>query len=668
MIPVIPCGLATGWLISNTVSRINTASGNTVSTINVGTNPRGIMSLNNKIYVENYQDGTISIIDGTSHSVTGPYKVGNTPAGMAAIGNDVAISRFTDGVVSIFDTNTLALKTESVTDTTAPVITLTSTSTTATTALITFTTDEVATSTVSYGASTSYGLTSATTTATTTHSITLTGLTASTTYHYRLSSTDTAGNLATSSNLTFTTAAITPVVHTVVTVPSTSTTASTTLLTGNLTSTGTQTVIVRGFQYATDAGYSDAQTVFSSDNAGFATGTYSLPVTGLTCNTTYYYAAYASSNPNYVVGSTDTFTTGACPVTLSIPTLTIQSATSISTTTAVLNGSITSDGNASSTVRGFNYGTTTTYTATTSVGGSLGITTFSDTVTGLTCNTTYHYLAYAINSQGRGTSSDATFTTSACPVVENTSGGSSGNVSSGGGGWSTSGSSGGSSGGSSSFVAPTTSNISTTTVATSSKSIYVVENPIKVPLTKNNLCTPYILPSAYIALGKDNNSTYVQKIQSFLNTYEGAHLVVDGIYKKEDMTAVQVFQMKYKTQILSPRNIAQPTGVVAKTTLAKINAIVCGQSLGCPVFTKSTDLKSIHSDVPRIKNFLNQIIGTNLNTNTQSMDLATMRAISSFQTLYKDFILKPLGLPRATGLWYASTMKQANTFMGCEVR
>jgi YVTN family beta-propeller protein len=555
----------------NTVSRIDTANSNTVTTIAVGTNPRGIMTLNNKIYVQNYQDGTISIIDGTSHNVTGSYKVGNTPSGMTAIGNDIAISRFTDGVVSIFDTTTLALREPGAAgDVIAPVITLTATSTTATTSLITFTTDEAATSTVSYGTSTSYTLTSATSTATTTHSITLSSLTASTTYHYMITSVDEAGNIATTTDATFTTAAITPVLHTVVTGSSTSTTASTTLLTGNLTSTGTQTVIVRGFQYATDSGYSDAQTVFSSDNAGFATGTYSLPVTGLTCNTTYYYAAYASSNPNYVVGSTETFTTSACPITLSTPTLTIQSATSISTTTATLNGSITSDGNASSTVRGFNYGTTTTYTATTSVGGSLGITTFSDTVTGLTCNTTYHYRAYATNSQGTGTSSDATFTTSACPVEEVVV---TPTVTTIPGSWSSP-TSGGSGGSSSSYSAPT---VTSSPVPTPTQPVTPTTptSPNLKDLFTTPTGTPFVFKTNLTVSPKQNPD--IQKLQKLLNTL-GFTVAKTGAGSvgKETSTfgkATQNALMKFQ----KAQGIKPASGVFGPATQAKVNALLKGR-------------------------------------------------------------------------------------------
>jgi hypothetical protein len=78
-----------------------------------------------------------------------------------------------------------------------------------TTETITWTTDEAASSTVNYGVTTSYGAASSSAVLMTSHSITLTGLTASTTYDYQVQSVDSQGNVATSSNQTFTTAAYT---------------------------------------------------------------------------------------------------------------------------------------------------------------------------------------------------------------------------------------------------------------------------------------------------------------------------------------------------------------------------------------------------------------------------------------------------------------------------
>ncbi len=94
------------------------------------------------------------------------------------------------------------------TDGTAPVISSVSSTTTTTTATITWTTDEAGSSIIQYGLTNSYGSSTAeadTSPRVTSHSVTLTGLIACTTYNYRVKSNDAASNLATGSNLTFTT-------------------------------------------------------------------------------------------------------------------------------------------------------------------------------------------------------------------------------------------------------------------------------------------------------------------------------------------------------------------------------------------------------------------------------------------------------------------------------
>jgi len=75
-------------------------------------------------------------------------------------------------------------------------------------ATITWSTDESATSQVEYGLTTSYGTTypsSDSTADTTSHSVTLSSLSANTLYHYRVISTDSSNNTATSTDATFTT-------------------------------------------------------------------------------------------------------------------------------------------------------------------------------------------------------------------------------------------------------------------------------------------------------------------------------------------------------------------------------------------------------------------------------------------------------------------------------
>ena len=89
-------------------------------------------------------------------------------------------------------------------DLTPPVISnVLSSSITASSSLITWTTDEASNSTVEYGLTTAYGSTASNATNVTSHSIPLNSLNANTLYHYRVKSTDAAGNTATSADHSF---------------------------------------------------------------------------------------------------------------------------------------------------------------------------------------------------------------------------------------------------------------------------------------------------------------------------------------------------------------------------------------------------------------------------------------------------------------------------------
>jgi hypothetical protein len=103
--------------------------------------------------------------------------------------------------------------------------------------------------------------------------------------------------------------------------------------------------------------------------------------------------------------------------TLTTPVVTIQAASSITATTTLLNASTTDTGGENDSVRGFQFGTTTSYGTATSTTGSYGTGTFSQTADNLLCNTLYHVRAYATNSLTTGYSGDTTFTTGACPTT-----------------------------------------------------------------------------------------------------------------------------------------------------------------------------------------------------------------------------------------------------------
>lgn len=62
-------------------------------------------------------------------------------------------------------------------------------------------------------------------------------------------------------------------------------------------------------------------------------------------------------------------------------------------------------------------------------------------------------------------------------------------------------------------------------------------------------------------------------LEQFLNRYENAGLIVDGVYSREDFNAVVKWQEKYANAILKPWGRNRGTGYVYRTSLAKIKEI-----------------------------------------------------------------------------------------------
>lgn len=127
---------------------------------------------------------------------------------------------------------------------------------------------------------------------------------------------------------------------------------------------------------------------------------------------TYYYSGFASDGHGYYSAAV----TAMAVVNTQSPTVTTESASSVTLTTATLNGSISDIGGDSPTERGFEYGTTLAYGSVFSESGSFSTGFFSTGLTHLTCGTTYHARAYAINTYGTSYGNDVSFSTDACPI------------------------------------------------------------------------------------------------------------------------------------------------------------------------------------------------------------------------------------------------------------
>ncbi|MEX0919027.1 MAG: hypothetical protein WDZ85_03665 [Candidatus Paceibacterota bacterium] len=98
--------------------------------------------------------------------------------------------------------------------------------------------------------------------------------------------------------------------------------------------------------------------------------------------------------------------------------------------------------------------------------------------------------------------------------------------------------------------------------------------PSVIP-TEKYFCEPYL--KKFIRFGYDNDPMEVLKLKIFLNTFEGFNLRLTPVYDLEAFRAVEIFQMRYASDIIQPwRNLYGPTGFVYITTTLKINYIFCG--------------------------------------------------------------------------------------------
>jgi len=170
------------------------------------------------------------------------------------------------------------------------------------------------------------------------------------------------------------------------------------------------------FDYGTTTAYGSSVAGSPGSASGSSVTAFSGAVTGLLAGTTYHFRARVVTSGGLTAYGDDlTFSTTTPP-----PTVVTNPATSVSTTQALLNGSINANG--SITTASFEYGLTTAYGSTmaatpASVTGNL-TTPISAAIAGLLPNTLYHFRAVGTNGAGTFNGSDMTFTTSPlAPVV-----------------------------------------------------------------------------------------------------------------------------------------------------------------------------------------------------------------------------------------------------------
>jgi phosphodiesterase/alkaline phosphatase D-like protein len=241
-------------------------------------------------------------------------------------------------------------------------------------------------------------------------SASLSGLAPNTTYYYRLSATNGSGTVNGSEG-TFTTgvAVQAPVVTTG---SASSVTTSSATISGTVNDEGQATTY--HFEWGTSSTSYSNSTTETLDGSGTIDDGVSADLTGLQAGTTYYYRIVATNPSGTTDGAQGSFTTDA----LAAPAVSTGSATSVTTTSATIAGTVNAEGQ--STTYHFDWGTSSSSygnsTTVTSDGSGTTNDAVSANLTGLQPNTTYYYRIVATNATGTSDGTQGTFTTASLPA------------------------------------------------------------------------------------------------------------------------------------------------------------------------------------------------------------------------------------------------------------
>ncbi len=249
------------------------------------------------------------------------------------------------------------------------------------------------------------------------------GLTPATTYYYCAIANNSFGT-SFGSLLSFTTPAAPPAVTTS---SATSLTRTTGVLNGYANPGGDATT--GWFRYGPSSpgtcndtfGTRAPSTGGTALGSGTSSAAFSQAISGLSPATTYYYCAIAANSVDTTWGSVLTFITPAAPTAITYP------ATSITNTSATLNGA--GNPNRASTTGWFRYaltnpgtcddkfGSRAPVTGSVFVGSDTSDDPFSQSISGLSGGTTYYYCAIVSSTEGTAFGTISTFTTSGPPAV-----------------------------------------------------------------------------------------------------------------------------------------------------------------------------------------------------------------------------------------------------------
>ncbi len=192
----------------------------------------------------------------------------------------------------------------------------------------------------------------------------------------------------------------------VITSAAKSITSSSATVNGTVTSDGGDPVMDRGICWSLTNELPSTEDNKTSNGAG--TGSFDSSLTGLNPGTTYHLRAYASNSIGTAYGNSISFNTLA-----TAPVLTTAVVTSITVSSAISGGTITSDGGSAITARGVCWNVSPnpdiSVHSTTDGTGAGG---FTSNLTGLTSSSVYYVRAYASNIIGTTYGNEVTFTTS----------------------------------------------------------------------------------------------------------------------------------------------------------------------------------------------------------------------------------------------------------------
>ncbi len=216
------------------------------------------------------------------------------------------------------------------------------------------------------------------------------------------------------------------------------------------------------------------------------------------------------------------------------------------------------------------------------------------------------------------------------------------------------------------FVFPVQTSTGTVVVVNASGTKEVI-TPI------GSTCASRITFSGPIDFGlATNNELDVKKLEIFLNTYENENLPVNGIYEKRDVDAVKRWQKKYKSFILDPMQLKQPTGTVYTLSQRQIERQTtkpCGEPVivtACPFFKEYVSYGDRGDNVKKIQLFLNIVRGEKLPVSGVYGPL-TKAATKRFQQAYKKDVFNILKLSFISGNWNEATRVKANQAIGCDI-